>query len=528
MKPRNIASLYPVLFAVSPVLSLYAANIDRVSLTELARTLAVALAASLALLAVARATLRDGAKAGVYVSVFLLVFFSYQTVMDAAARKMVLGVVVGRHRYVYAAYVLFLASLFVLTARSRRDFSLARQFFAVMAVVMMVTPSVRIVHGALTTLPVDRGKARWAETAAAEQARARRVAAAAPTARPDIYYIILDCYLREDVLKDHYGYDNGEFIDSFRDMGFHVADRSFSNYPCTYMSLASSLNYEYLHTLRSAVGRKLDTGMLRHLIADNRINRALRELGYELVFFPSGWDVTADSRFADHFMSQTRANLSQFEQMLMERSMLKIITVGTREQRTRVLRTFEMLAQVPRNEKPTFTFAHIVSPHPPYVFDSSGDLPQLASVPEKELDDEVEAKLYLGQLEYVTKLAEAAVREILRQSPDAVIILQSDHGIFLGHIDPRAASDTPWRDLPDQSKRTFARCAAGILNAYRIPGAEAALRDDISPVNTFRILMNELFGADYDLLPDRTFVHGKSRSRAPESLSELVEWREDN
>lgn len=526
MKLRKAASLYPILFAVSPVLSLYAANIDRVSLTELVRALAVVLAASLALLGVARAILRDGAKAGVYVSVFLLVFFSYQTVMDAAAGKTVMGIVFGRHRYVYGAYVLFLASLFAYCARSRRDFSLARRFFAVMAVVMAVTPAARIVYGALTALPADQGRARWAQAIAAEQARARGLAAAAPAARPDIYYIILDCYLREDVLKDYYGHDNSEFVGRLRDMGFHVADRSFSNYPCTYMSLASSLNYEYLHTLRSAVGRKLDTAMLRHLIADNRISRALRELDYELVFFPSGWDVTADSRCADHFLSQTRANLSQFERMQMERSMLKIFTVGAREQRTRVLRTFEMLAQVPRNKKPTFTFAHIVSPHPPYVFDSTGGLPQLASVPEKELDDEVEAKLYLGQLQYVTKLAEAAVREILRQSPDAVIVLQSDHGIFLGHIDPRAASDTPWRDLPSQSKRTFARCAAGILNAYRIPGAESALRDDISPVNTFRVLMNELFGADYALLPDRTFVHGKSRSRAPESLAELTEWNE--
>jgi hypothetical protein len=37
---------------------------------------------------------------------------------------------------------------------------------------------------------------------------------------PDIYYIILDAYTREDTLQNIVGYDNGPFIDSLEKMGF--------------------------------------------------------------------------------------------------------------------------------------------------------------------------------------------------------------------------------------------------------------------------------------------------------------------
>ena len=48
----------------------------------------------------------------------------------------------------------------------------------------------------------------------------------------------------------------------------------------------------------------------------------------------------------------------------------------------------------------------------------------------------------------------------------------------------------------------------GILNALYLPGVEAkGLRPRISPVNSFRIIFNEYFGASYDILPDRGFTY---------------------
>jgi len=46
----------------------------------------------------------------------------------------------------------------------------------------------------------------------------------------------------------------------------------------------------------------------------------------------------------------------------------------------------------------------------------------------------------------------------------------------------------------------------GILNAYHLPGdGNSQLYDSISPVNTFRVIFNQYFGADLKLLEDRSY-----------------------
>ena len=46
-----------------------------------------------------------------------------------------------------------------------------------------------------------------------------------PQNPPDVYYIILDSYAREDFLKAVYDYDNLEFIKALQDRGFRQRAR---------------------------------------------------------------------------------------------------------------------------------------------------------------------------------------------------------------------------------------------------------------------------------------------------------------
>ena len=77
---------------------------------------------------------------------------------------------------------------------------------------------------------------------------------------PDIYYIILDAYSRDDVLQDFYQYDNGPFISELEALGFYVARCSRSNYASTRLSLPSSLNMDYIDNLMSSLPRIPTTG----------------------------------------------------------------------------------------------------------------------------------------------------------------------------------------------------------------------------------------------------------------------------
>ena len=90
----------------------------------------------------------------------------------------------------------------------------------------------------------------------------------------DIYFVILDGYGRSDVLGDLYGLDNSAFLQQLRRRAFYVAGKSRSNYAQTKLSLASTLNLDYLDVLLAGLDPDtLDHRASRRLIRNNRLVR---------------------------------------------------------------------------------------------------------------------------------------------------------------------------------------------------------------------------------------------------------------
>jgi hypothetical protein len=155
--------------------------------------------------------------------------------------------------------------------------------------------------------------------------------------------------------------------------------------------------------------------------------------------------------------------------------------------RERTLFTLEMLPKVAEMPGPKFAFVHIISPHPPFVLGPDGPLDAASYLNENQkYTSEAFARGYTEQVGFISKSIEAAAREIIANSPTPpVIIIQGDHG--------------PWLQPEDRSFE--------ILNAYYIPDerGRAALYPSISPVNSFRVVLNTYVGTDYKLLPDVSF-----------------------
>ena len=153
-----------------------------------------------------------------------------------------------------------------------------------------------------------------------------------PSQPPDIYYIILDGYGRSDVLKNEYEYDNSDFLNALRDMGFYVADCSQSNYAQTQMSLASSLNFNYIDALsdRFVPGSEDRTG-LDALIHHGAAREGLEKAGYKTVAFATGFLATELSD-ADYFLGPRRSlgELNEFESLLVETTFARLIQDGNR------------------------------------------------------------------------------------------------------------------------------------------------------------------------------------------------------
>jgi hypothetical protein len=153
---------------------------------------------------------------------------------------------------------------------------------------------------------------------------------------------------------------------------------------------------------------------------------------------------------------------------------------------------------------PFFAFAHIIAPHPPFVFGANGEEINLENtlnfddderlVRKGRLSVEEYRKGYAGQLAYINACTLEAVDSILsRSEKPPIIIIIGDHG-------PRSLCIS---DKPDE---TCMRECLSTTKAYYFPNSEECGRiQNISTVNIFRVVFNRYFGAHYELLEDEHF-----------------------
>lgn len=307
---------------------------------------------------------------------------------------------------------------------------------------------------------------------------------------PDIYYLILDGYARTDNLKTFYDYDNSQFETQLENLGFYIAKKSTANYPQTHLSLASSLNMDYINTTIERCGNDHYEPYFE-LIRTPKVAQLLKEQGYQYITISSGWGPTQfASVYSDHHYHRSLNLLSNYHQSILMLTPLKH-WLGLNEARLR-LYAFEKMMEIPlrHKEKPKFVFLHLVMPHPPYLFDQNGRILEIA-YKNNPFDQDKEG--YIEQIRFLNKKIIAICEQLVTLSPSPIIILQADHG-----------SHSTLDNLPvgrpslTQIKERFA-----ILNAYYGPAEfQSKLYPTLSPVNSFRILLNYLNLTHYPLLAD--------------------------
>jgi hypothetical protein len=376
---------------------------------------------------------------------------------------------------------------------------------SVLAVLLVIIPVVTI---AMARVRSSRSIARSAlvqELARPLRTTPALVANARP--RPDIYLVLLDMYASSAVLRERYGFDNRAFEDSLQALGFTIPPDVRSNYNQTRHSLPSLLNFAHVTRVGSELGgESSDASLSNYLLQHNRVARFLQSLGYRFLFFPSSWwagthdNPQADVRFeawrgAGLKGELARSDLRRHLRTLTPLALLDLSATDFQHAR----KTFEGLKQVTRIPDPTFAFAHIFLPHPPFIVDaecrpSAGELP---------LDSAEAARAYtrqyLDQLTCTNRVVLDLVTTLLRTSPSApVIILQGDHG---------ATSLEPLAFVPrTPHSGAEARAEFGAFGAYYLPaGGNRALGGSITLVNLFRDILAYYFGLDIPREPDSLY-----------------------
>jgi len=319
---------------------------------------------------------------------------------------------------------------------------------------------------------------------------------------PDIYYIILDGYGRDDVLQDIYNFDNGPFLNSLKNQGFIVSNKSLANYKQTDFSLSSLLNMDYVNWIGEEIGVANDDYLPLYYILDhNRVFEQLHRIGYRIDTFTTGFQPT---EFDTSDVILKPGNYpNNFEIMIINATPLCLFWDNQLYaiHRQRILYTLQNLAEAGEQDGPDFVFAHIAAPHPPFVFSANGEEVNPGH-PYNNMDgsnffvlgsvDEYKSG-YTNQLAFVSKQVLSAIDEIKQKSPNPpVIFIQGDHG-------PASEFNFDVLETSNLSERY------PILYTYYNPCSNNQIPQDITPVNSFRYIFNTCFATNLSYLENKEY-----------------------
>lgn len=480
MKLKNF--IHPFLFAIFPILFIFAYNIEEVTAIDLIAPILVVIAGTVALMLLFRLITKSYGKSAIATSLSLILFFSYGHARNLLLSAGITELFHINHLGVQNALLFIWVACFAIGAflviKTRKNLSALTTFLNIAITILVII--------SLGTIGIyEIGKPSYTT----EEVKEVCFDKGNPEKLPDIYYIILDAYARQDTLQEVFGYDNTEFINYLIGKGFYVANKSESNYDHTADSLASSLNMRYLTEEESNIHKTRVNAMYY-----NEAFRILKGKGYYYIFISGGREYSTD--YTDLYLSYNVLSIlrgDSIPRLLLETTLLAPFTwylndfIDDHSRQSRLF-AFDELANIPYIEAPTFTYSHIVLPHPLYLFDREGNpaTPDMSIFwnPSELIDNE---EKYIDQLIFTNKKTMVLVDEIITRSDIApIIIIQGDHGVW-------------WGDGIGNE----------ILNAYYLPGVEHNLYETISPVNSFRVVFNLYFDANYELLKDESFETGR-------------------
>ena len=342
----------------------------------------------------------------------------------------------------------------------------------------------------------------------------------ARTDAPDVYVLLLDGYARADILGERFRADDSAFLGGLRARGFDVATASHSNYLISNLSLSSFLNYRQLSDVAAIQPLLADPssatgpGVYR-AVAYASILDDFQRLGYDTVSVSSGFEQVA-VRGAGRFIDS--GDVNEFEIQLLRPSVVAQLAtlvwpdVFSAQQRSRIelaFRSIEVLA-TDSSERPRFVFAHVPSPHAPWVVNGDGS-PRIVTNLESWFSDTPETTGlardeivmgYTGQSAYLGQRTLSAIDAILATSPrPPIILVLSDHGSSL--------------DVTAENAETRLR---NLFAAYT-PDREALFADDVTLVNVFPTLLSSYLGVDLPRAPETLYTQGPRGLFDPVAIS---------
>ena len=448
--------IFPFLLAFFPSWILILKNYDELIFQDILISLAI-VSVSIIIWIVIRKIIKNGNKAALITGVGVVFFFYFGYVQDALKGILVSNIPVNKTSILVPISIIIFIILTVYFIKSKNNFESIIKIANVVSITLILVVCVQFI------IP------------------------GASAEKPNVYHIILDEYTDNEILTKKFGYNNEKFLEFLNNNGFYMHDKLFSTFGSTVKELNVILNMEYPKKLgwMSEDYESLNNNKVMSIFSNQdysviETNSMMRWKNFSDVDTKLCYDTNfINSEFLDQVLGKSiiRYFLEKYQQ-------------DTRRDTVRC--TFNVLNEITlKTDGPKYVFSHVYVPHPPFLFGPNGEnvIPDHREI--SGLQSWENPQGYVNQLIYATNEITVVIKNIVKNDPNAIIIVQGDTGTLTG---------------TDISKKTMKEIyqAHSILYAVRIPDVEDS--DYMIPVNTYRIIFNNYFNMNYDYLEYHSYL----------------------
>jgi hypothetical protein len=483
---------HPFIFAFFPIIFIFSANTDILQPNEIILPFIIMTITTLILIVLIRKILRKE-KTSIIISSGLILFFSYGYIFNLFDNLLVI-----KEIHVFGGVIGIFVIVTILFSVTKKKLDNFTKITNVIAISIISISAISIVTDYVYPSSEDQTNVNNSTLLKFDSNIENK---------PNVYFIILDAYSGSEILEDMFEFNNSKFTSFLENKGFNVVKNSHSNYASTEESISSTFNMNYVHERIPNMEGKYKLGVVGKTIDNNTVMKNFKELGYKIINFNSGVGFTRDLQIADNTLCE------KFGGDLMNLEMIRLLTKNSMlfpiqtklyqsDMRDQILCIYSEVTNIEKTvDEPFFAFVHIFIPHRPFIFDQDGNPTTTENIDIADIDEDKEG--YINQLIFANKKTEEIINKILDTSESKpIIIIQGDHGA------------TVVKGLESFNQEAIKE-RYSILNAYYFP-SEVSMKpyEGISSVNTFRLIFNNYFGSNYELLEDRSYIIDSENSKS--------------
>ncbi|WP_164972668.1 sulfatase-like hydrolase/transferase [Lacibacter luteus] len=320
--------------------------------------------------------------------------------------------------------------------------------------------------------------------------------------KPDIYLLVFDAMPSTIAMKKEWSFDNSNLDSSLSKEGFYINSFSKSNYNLTVLSIASMLNMDYTPPIDIYQDETKMYFKASASILDNSLTRFLLKQEYDIKqyqpvsFNNNDWDnkVFFSDMLCMNYFYQTlpgrmyrdlKWGFLRIKNKLIPSDIFAKVQKQNLQHQADLEKTIQLVKQscALKKNQPQFVYAHFQLPHDPFIYDSTGKLKPPANTININESDQPSA--FLEQVKFADNIILQLVLHIIRNNKkNSIILVAGDHGYRNVH--------------GTRSYMVFDN-----FSSYYFPDSNYLnLYSSISPVNSFRVVLNKYFNTGLPLLKD--------------------------